>query len=71
MNRLGCSAASHDDAWGFLRDELKADLCLVQEALPPAELRAVFRRDHCPVLIELDDEALADTGVQPAAVVGS
>jgi hypothetical protein len=32
MNRLGRSAADHIKAWEYLRDELKADLALVQEA---------------------------------------
>jgi len=43
MNRQGRSASSHDEAWGFLRYQLKADLCLVQEALPPDDLASVFR----------------------------
>lgn len=35
MNRHGVSAQRHDEAWDYLQDELKADVALVQEAVPP------------------------------------
>jgi len=38
MNRLGRSAANHVKAWEYLRDELKADSALVQEASPTDNL---------------------------------
>jgi exonuclease III len=38
MNSRGVSAATHRRAWDYLRDELKADLALVQEAVPPKSL---------------------------------
>jgi exonuclease III len=40
MNRLGRSESSHEKAWNYLRQELQADLCLVQEASPPDHLTA-------------------------------
>jgi len=35
MNRLGRSGTNHVQAWEYLRDGLRADLALVQEASPP------------------------------------
>jgi hypothetical protein len=35
MNRRGGSEARHRRAWHYLRHDLKADLALVQEAVPP------------------------------------
>src|SRR5687768_14163045 len=35
MNRLGRSALNHVKAWEYLRDGLRADVALVQEASPP------------------------------------
>lgn len=40
MNRRGVSAKAHQDAWQFLRDDLQADVALVQEAIPPPEFQA-------------------------------
>lgn len=49
MNRRGVSAAVHRAAWDYLRDELRADLALVQEAVPPSELQPqVFRSTGLP-----------------------
>lgn len=39
MNRRGVSAATHRRAWDYLRDGLKADVALVQEAIPPEDLQ--------------------------------
>jgi hypothetical protein len=38
------SAATRKRAWAYLRDELKADVALVQEAVPSPELPQVFQR---------------------------
>ena len=44
MNRLGRSESSHVEAWDYLRNDLKADLALVQEASPTEDLGArVYR----------------------------
>lgn len=40
MNRLGRSHANHKRAWDYLRDELHADLALVQEASPPEAFKS-------------------------------
>ena len=34
---------THARAWDYLRDELRADLALVQEAVPPESVAAVYR----------------------------
>ena len=44
MNRLARSEANHKRAWDYLRDELHADLALVQEARPPAEFKSKVYR---------------------------
>ena len=41
MNHGSRSAAARTNAWSFLRDDLKADIALVQEPAPPAGLDAV------------------------------
>jgi endonuclease/exonuclease/phosphatase family metal-dependent hydrolase len=38
MNRLGRSKAAHQRAWEYLQHDVKADLALVQEAVPPDAL---------------------------------
>jgi hypothetical protein len=43
MNRCLRSAVKHTQAWEYLRDKLRADVALVQEASPPAEVRSVYR----------------------------
>src|SRR5687767_8922089 len=43
MNHCLRSASDRTQAWEYLRDELRADLALVQEASPPQGLRAVYR----------------------------
>lgn len=40
MNRLGRSETNHREAWDYIRDELKADLALVQEASPHEEFKS-------------------------------
>ncbi len=40
---LGERSSGKPEAWNFLRDELGADLALVQEAVVPTGARAVFR----------------------------
>lgn len=44
MNRLGRSESSHVEAWDYLRNDLKADLALVQEASPTEDLGAKVYR---------------------------
>lgn len=44
MNRLGRSESSHVEAWDYLRNDLKADLALVQEASPMEDLGAKVYR---------------------------
>lgn len=44
MNRLARSKESHKRAWDYLRNELRADLALVQEARPPAEFKSKVYR---------------------------
>ena len=43
MNRCMRSLSSRTRAWEYLRDELRADLALVQEASPPREFQSVYR----------------------------
>ena len=44
MNRLGRSERTHLEAWDYLRNDLKADLALVQEASPSEGLGAKVYR---------------------------
>jgi exonuclease III len=39
------SAALRERAWQFLREQVRPDIALVQEAVPPSGLSAVFRAD--------------------------
>lgn len=43
MNHARRSVQARKDAWAFLREELRADLVLAQEASPPPESNAVYR----------------------------
>lgn len=43
MNYWPRSAENRAGAWQYLREELQADVALVQEALPPPDSNAVFR----------------------------
>jgi exonuclease III len=43
MNHCMRSANDRTQAWKYLRDDLRADLALVQEASPPQEFRSVYR----------------------------
>lgn len=46
MNHCRRSEQQRKAAWDYLREELRADLALVQEAVPPAGLEAVYRPVH-------------------------
>lgn len=46
MNHCRRSDVQRKMAWDYLREELKADLVLAQEAVPPATLEHVFRPIH-------------------------
>ena len=43
MNHWARSADARARAWWFLRDELQADVALVQEAVPPSDVDAVYK----------------------------
>ena len=43
MNHWQNPPAKRGAAWEYLRDELRADIALVQEAIPPTDLQAAFR----------------------------
>jgi hypothetical protein len=43
MNHWARSAAQLAEAWRYLRSELRADVALVQEAVPPPDLEQCFR----------------------------
>jgi hypothetical protein len=43
MNHCLRPADDRKHAWNYIRDELRADLALVQEASPPKELKSVYR----------------------------
>lgn len=43
MNHCMRSSHARTQAWEYLRDELRADLALVQETLPPKAFKSVYR----------------------------
>ena len=43
MNHCMRSEAARQAAWTYLRDTLRVDLALVQEAVPPRECNSVYR----------------------------
>ena len=43
MNHCMRSISARTEAWEYLRDGLRADIALVQEASPPQHLRSVYR----------------------------
>lgn len=47
MNHGRRSVSQRKKAWDYLRDTLRADVALVQEAVPPAELVSVYRPIDC------------------------
>ena len=43
MNHWQRNAEQRVEAWRYLREEIRADVALLQEAVPPADLRSVYR----------------------------
>ena len=43
MNHARRSPAKRSAAWSYIREELRADIALIQEASPPATLNSVYR----------------------------
>lgn len=46
MNYCMRSVSARQQAWAYLRDELRADVALVQEAVPLADMVAEYRQTH-------------------------
>ena len=47
MNHGRRKVSQRKEAWGYLRDTLRADIALAQEAVPPEELISVYRPIDC------------------------